>query len=683
MKIAPIEKGEWSARMQHDLPQTTLIIPALNEGAVIGQVVRDLLACDVLRRLAPSGTGPSGSQTSAPIDILVIDNGSTDDTAAEALAAGARVIHEARRGYGYACAAGVAAAGADIIIQLDGDGSDVPEDIIRVWELVQSGQADLAVGSRVRGHVERGALTVQQRVGNALGAVLLRGLYGVHVSDLGPLRAIRRSTILRMEMQEMTYGWSVEMLAKAGRLGLRVAEIPVDYRQRAGGVSKVSGTFQGTLRASYRILRTLSAYTRWQPSGLPADLPLAADLPPDAGWPGAGPRPVSRATPPPSALFIVARLPIVGQTKTRLGRSIGPEAATALYCAFLKDLATRFSAAAAEDGYDLWWYFTAPVEQTGSREPEAGSSAGWPSAAERSGAAGLTAASSAGPVEEFARYVTPTELGWQQHVTTNPSRPTLLHTQLPFDRQRLMAGTGTGTGTGTGPPGGPTLGRLRRHAVPRLTLQYSASTMPKQAYFLLQGPGDFGTRLWQGFRKLSARGYERVMVISSDTPHISAQMVRDAFAALATHEVVIGPADDGGYCLLGQRGRPRDLFTMVPMSTSAVFAQTVRVAAELGVDVAQTPQTFDIDTLADLQRLADLLATDPTLAPATWQCLKTRWPAGWPDAAGRSGAADWSGSSDSSGAAGGTLVTDGTILAMDHPGSSQLDPLQESHHDLV
>ena len=244
-------------------PKTTLIIPALNEGAVIGEVVQRLLACAALRDAGLT-------------DVLVIDNGSADDTAAQARLAGARVVSEPRRGYGRACLAGVqAATDAEIIVQLDGDGSDVPEDIARVWDVVRSGQADLAMGSRAGGRAERGALTPQQRIGNTVGATLLGLLYGVRVSDIGPLRAIRRDTLLRMQMQEMTYGWSTEMLAKAGRLGLRITEIPVDYRRRVGGESKVAGTLSGTIKASARILRTITKYVDWQASPLDGPTPLA------------------------------------------------------------------------------------------------------------------------------------------------------------------------------------------------------------------------------------------------------------------------------------------------------------------------------------------------------------------------------------------------------------------------
>ncbi|HLW02861.1 MAG TPA: TIGR04282 family arsenosugar biosynthesis glycosyltransferase [Ktedonobacterales bacterium] len=454
----------------------SIVIPALNEAAVIGDVVRRLRACPAL-------------QQAGITDIVVVDNGSDDDTFEVASFAGARVVREPRRGYGRACLAGVQAAqGADVIILMDGDGSDVPEDVVRVWQPVEVGMADLAMGSRVRGQCERGALTPQQRAGNAVGSLLLRWLYGVRVSDLGPLRAIRRETLLRMEMSEMTYGWSAEMLAKAGRLGLRVLEVPVDYRCRAGGKSKVAGTLSGTIKASYRILSTIGRYRRWQPDC------------------------------PKQALFIMSRLPLVGQTKTRLGATIGNETATSLYQAFLRDLGERFTLAAGRDGYDLFWYYTAPD----GRDDAA-----------------------------FAAQV---------------------------------------------PAGGA---------------------------LLRQEGADFAARLWHGFQAFGARGYERVVVIGSDSPHLPAAWVAQAFAALTVHDVVVGPAQDGGYYLLGQRvrGAPVDLFSGITMSTATVCAETLARAEAAGLSVALTPATFDVDESDDLDQLRLALRDAPSAladaAPAT------------------------------------------------------------------
>jgi rSAM/selenodomain-associated transferase 1 len=558
---------------------TSVIIPALNEAPVIGQVVTRLRECQVLREAGIT-------------DIVVVDNGSDDETATMARAAGARVVQEPQRGYGRACLAGVLAAkDTDVIVLMDGDGSDVPEDILRVWEPVQAGAADLAMGSRVRGHCEPGALMPQQRVGNAVGAILLRLLYGVRVSDIGPLRAIRRETLLRLEMSEMTYGWSVEMLAKAGRLGLRVQEVPVDYRKRAGGRSKVAGTICGTVKASGRILRTITRHRRWQPSGtrtsvknssgphawrlkiaarglrpqspparaktkrrlldrrsrregnphLKTHLEEANKLPQESNPSRVEvnnqsgeyktiiyePRKAVEqeavlTSCPKRALFIVARAPVAGQTKTRLGAVIGHEAATVLYQAFLQDLGARFTRAAARDGYDLYWFYAAPC--------------------------GLSEA-------EFA------------------------------------------------------------------------ASVPSGAGFIRQHEGDFAARLWQGFQAVRGRGYERIVVIGSDSPHLPAAWVAQAFAALERDEVVLGPARDGGYYLLGQRGTPVDLFSGITMSTSTVYAETLARAQAAGLRVALTPATFDIDEVDDLNRLREALYKAPSAeadpAPETQRLLST------------------------------------------------------------
>ncbi len=231
-------------------PKVFAVIPALNEEAVIGKVVRSL-PHDLLYQ------------------VIVVDNGSTDDTATVAWEAGAIVATEPERGYGAACAAGVALArrlGATIIVLLDGDASDVPSDLPAILAPVLAGDADLVMGSRVRGSVEAGALTPQQRFGNWLAARILRR-YGLAITDLGPFRAIRADALAMLDMHEQTYGWSTEMLVKAARAELRVQEAPVSYRKRGGGRSKVSGTIQGSIKAAVVILQTAYRYAGWLPTG--------------------------------------------------------------------------------------------------------------------------------------------------------------------------------------------------------------------------------------------------------------------------------------------------------------------------------------------------------------------------------------------------------------------------------
>lgn len=235
-------------------PSFVVVIPALDEEAVIGDQVAEVLAAAVGAGVPARFAG-----------VIVVDNGSTDQTAARAMAAGATVVAEPRRGYGRACLAGVLAADdVDLIVQMDGDRSDQPEELPRLLAPLIAGEADLVLGSRTAGSAEPGALLPQQRVGNLIAAVLLRLLYGVRVTDIGPFRVIRRQVLLDLGMREMTYGWSVEMVARAARRGLRVREVPVSYRKRAGGESKVSGNVSASVRAGWRIIGAILR-TRFAP----------------------------------------------------------------------------------------------------------------------------------------------------------------------------------------------------------------------------------------------------------------------------------------------------------------------------------------------------------------------------------------------------------------------------------
>lgn len=225
------------------------IVPALNEARAIGLVIARLHAVDSVSLQG----------------VIVVDNGSEDATARVAEAAGANVVLEPRRGYGYACHAGVRAAmDADILVFLDGDAADDPGDLTTLLAPLLSRRADLVVGSRVLGQREPGALAPHQLLGNRLASWLISRLYGVHVTDLGPFRAIRREALLVLNMQEMTYGWPVEMMVKAIRAGYRYEETPVSYHRRIG-VSKVSGTIKGSFLAGYYILTRLVRYSRWSP----------------------------------------------------------------------------------------------------------------------------------------------------------------------------------------------------------------------------------------------------------------------------------------------------------------------------------------------------------------------------------------------------------------------------------
>ena len=222
--------------------RVSVVIPVFNERDSLPLVVRDI------PRPPVSG-------------IVVVDNGSTDDTALVARDLPVRVVREDRRGYGSACLAGVAALEADppdVLVFLDGDFSDHPEEMPRLLEAIEHG-ADLVIGSRVLGRSEKGALLPQARFGNRLACVLIRLLYGHRYTDLGPFRAIRWDAYRRLRMADRTFGWTCEMQVKALVCGLSVAEVPVSYRRRVG-VSKITGTVTGTLRAGWKILWTIARY---------------------------------------------------------------------------------------------------------------------------------------------------------------------------------------------------------------------------------------------------------------------------------------------------------------------------------------------------------------------------------------------------------------------------------------
>ncbi len=218
----------------------SVIIPALNEEEPIAEVVRAVLATEI------------------PHEVIVVDNESTDCTAARAREAGARVV-SAPRGYGRACAAGAAAVSPDceVLVFLDGDGSDCAELMPRLVQPILDRKQDFVIGSRTRGEREPGSMNAQQVFAGYLAGWLMRPLYGVKYTDMGPFRAIRRDSFAKLGMKEMTYGWNLEMQMRAARAQLRILEVPVNHRCRTGGESKVSGTLRGTFVAGTRILATL------------------------------------------------------------------------------------------------------------------------------------------------------------------------------------------------------------------------------------------------------------------------------------------------------------------------------------------------------------------------------------------------------------------------------------------
>jgi len=216
-----------------------VVIPTFNEAESIAAVVAELPR-DVVGR------------------IIVADGGSTDGTQARARDAGAEVI-AVGRGYGLACLAGAKAAeNADILVFMDGDGADDPAAIAAMVAAIRTGGCDFVIASRARGAREPGSMASHQLLAGHIAGYLTKLLYGVHYTDMCAFRAIRRDTLLALSMRELTYGWNLEMQMRVARAGLRVLEVPVAYRRRLGGVSKVAGSLRGSIRAGLKIMSTFA-----------------------------------------------------------------------------------------------------------------------------------------------------------------------------------------------------------------------------------------------------------------------------------------------------------------------------------------------------------------------------------------------------------------------------------------
>ena len=423
-----------------------IILPARNEAAALRQVL-----AEIPRRVVHS--------------IIVVDNGSTDGTAAVARAAGARVVTEPRAGYGRACLAGLAALdpAIDTVVFLDADHADDPDELPALLEPIEEGRADLVVGSRVL-RAEHGSLTPQQRFGNRLACALIRRYFGYQYTDLGPFRAIRREALERLTMHEQTFGWTVEMQAKAVRARLRVMEVPVRYRPRIGR-SKISGTFSGTLRAGFGILRTI--------------IQVALE------------RPEASRVVPRRRLLIFLKEPQAGQVKTRLAAAVGEERAGLLYRVCVELTLDRLQAFRADSVLCV-------------EPPEA-------------------------------------------------------------------------------------LGRMREWLGQRWS-------------FRAQRGSTLGERLAEATTHAFEQGAQRVVVVGTDAPWVTAEDIAGAFQALDRADVVLGPTRDGGYYLLGLSRALPELFEGVAWSTPSVYAQTRTKAQASGLRVEALRPGYDLDELEDVRR---------------------------------------------------------------------------------
>jgi rSAM/selenodomain-associated transferase 2/rSAM/selenodomain-associated transferase 1 len=427
--------------------KVAVVIPAFNEESAIGKVLAAI----------PAWVD----------DVVVVDNGSTDRTADIARECGARVIPESRRGYGYACLAGIASLDdPDVVVFLDGDYSDYPEEISLLMEPITRDQADMVIGSRTAGQRERGALTPQALLGNWLACTLIRLIWNVSYTDLGPFRAIRYSALKRLSMRDRTYGWTVEMQIKAARDGLRIREVPVSYRKRIGK-SKVSGTVRGVVGAGFKIITTI----------------MKASV---------GLLPIDGIGDICERVIVFTRYPKPGRTKTRLIPALGTEGAAALQQIMTELAIRRMDDLKSRRRLSLEVYY-----EGGTRRL-------------------------------LARWLGP-------------------------DR------------------------RYRR-----------------------QNRGNLGMRMARGFAQAFRDGMTRTVIVGTDCPDIRPDLVERALDSLKNNDLVLGPAADGGYYLVGLRRAVFQLFYGVPWGTERVLEQTLQIADRLGLSYTLLESLTDIDRPEDI-----------------------------------------------------------------------------------
>jgi len=447
-----------------------VILPALNEeGAISGVIARIPEWVD---------------------RIIVVDNGSTDRTASLAHAAGATVVREPRRGYGRACLAGIAEAerdpglAPDVIVFLDADGSDSPEQMTELIDPITDGYADMVIGSRTRGTLKSGAMTLPQRIGNLMVPALIRWIWGVSYTDLGPFRAIRSASLRSLTMDDETFGWTIQMQIRAAQRGLRGIEVPVDYGPRRAGKSKISGTVSGVVKATTKILTTV-------------------------GHEALRPKPLNAGVRETVGVF--AKFPEPGRAKTRLIPALGPQGAAALHAKMVNHTLDRVG------------------ELRRLRDPEV-----------RVWVAGAQ-------VEAFASR-------FETEFTCEP-----------------------------------------------------------------QIDGDLGHKMLGAFSRMLRRA-DAAVIVGTDCPDISSGLLNTAFDALRQVDVVLGPADDGGYYLIGLTRPVPSLFEDMEWSTASVLEQTIQRAEALGLSARLLPKLSDVDHPEDIvqwDRVQSMLAPSdatPTLS---------------------------------------------------------------------
>ena len=424
-----------------------VIIPALNEEQAISNVLAAI----------PAWVD----------DIVVADNGSTDRTAEVAKNHGARVVHEPRRGYGSACLWAMEALdGPDVVVFLDGDYSDNPEEMALLVDPILSDEVDLVVGSRVLGQCASGALTPPQRFGNWLSCKLLRLFWGVKYTDLGPFRAIRYRSLQQLGMCDPDYGWTVEMQVKAAIQGLRAREVPVSYRSRIGK-SKVSGTLRGVLGAGTKILYTIFA----------------------AAWRS---RRLRRTPELDRRLIVFTRYPEPGKVKTRLIPTLGDVGAARLH-----------------------------------------------------------------------RDMTIHTLAWAREL--NRHDDTAVEVRFEGGSQASMQ------------------------------QEFGADVR-----YVPQGPGDLGARMACAVDEAVAAGAGSIVIVGTDCPQMTVEIGRRAFDGLQSRDLVLGPAFDGGYYLIGLRRPLPELFRDIPWGSAEVLNATLRRANEQGVSYLLLEELRDVDRPGDL-----------------------------------------------------------------------------------